>query len=70
MKLIFISAGWYTLFWILKKVIALLTGLEAAEILAGFITWAAGLVLMALRYSGACAEDLAVSLDSQVPATA
>lgn len=52
------TAGWYALFWVLKKVIAIVTGLEAAEILAGFIVWAGQLVLTATRYNGACGSSL------------
>lgn len=53
-KFIFASAGWYALYWILKKVIAIATGLEAAELLAGFIVWAAELTQLSLEYKGSC----------------
>src|SRR6185369_7469924 len=54
LKLIFSSAGWYSLAWILKKVIALATGLEAAAALAGFTVWAGQLTTLSLDYKGAC----------------
>ncbi len=47
LKLIFTSAGWWTLAWLLTQVIKVLTGLEAAAILAGFTVWAAQLVVLA-----------------------
>jgi hypothetical protein len=55
-KFILTSAGWYALFWVLRKVIAIVTGLEAASILAGFIVWAAQLTQLSLQYSSKCSE--------------
>ncbi len=48
------SAGWYALLWILKKIIGIVTGLEAAALLGGFIVWAAQLSNAALKYKPAC----------------
>lgn len=53
-KFILTSAGWYALFWVLRKVIAIVTGLEAAAILAGFIVWAAQLTILSLKYGSQC----------------
>jgi Concanavalin A-like lectin/glucanases superfamily len=53
-KFILTSAGWYALFWVLRKVIAIVTGLEAASILAGFIVWAAQLTQLSLQYGSKC----------------
>ncbi len=58
LKLAFTTAGWWALVWVLKKVIAIATGLEAAEILAGFIVWAAQLTQLSLNYSTACPTNL------------
>lgn len=58
LKLAFASAGWWALAWVLKKVIAFATGLEAAELLAGFIVWAAQLTQLSLNYSTACPVSL------------
>jgi hypothetical protein len=49
-----LSAGWYALFWALRKVIAILTGLEAASILAGFIVWTGQLIYQVTQYHNAC----------------
>lgn len=57
-KLALTSAGWWALAWILKKVIAIVTGLEAAEILAGFVVWAAQLTQLSLNYHTACPTSL------------
>jgi hypothetical protein len=54
LKMAFTAAGWWTLVWILKKVIALATGLEAAELLAGFIVWAAQLTIQSLNFNSSC----------------
>lgn len=54
LKMAFTSAGWWTLVWILKKIIALATGLEAAELLAGFIAWAAQLTIQSLNFNSSC----------------
>jgi hypothetical protein len=54
LKLAFSSAGWYTLLWILKKVIAIALGIEAADVLAEFIVWAAKLTTHSLDYPKAC----------------
>ncbi|CAD0005667.1 LamG domain-containing protein [Flavobacterium salmonis] len=53
-KFVLTSAGWYALFWILRKVIAIVTGLEAAAILAGFIVWASQLTILSLEYNTTC----------------
>lgn len=53
-KFVLTSAGWYALFWILRKVIAIVTGLEAAAILAGFIVWASQLTIQSLKYNSSC----------------
>lgn len=53
-KFVLTSAGWYALFWILRKVIAIVTGLEAAAILAGFIIWASQLTIQSLKYNSSC----------------
>lgn len=58
LKLAFTTAGWWALVWVLKKVIAIATGLEAAEILAGFIVWAAQLTQLSLNFSTACPTNL------------
>lgn len=57
-KFVLTSAGWYALFWILRKVIAIVTGLEAAAILAGFIVWATQLTILSLKYNTACGQLL------------
>jgi hypothetical protein len=54
LKMAFTSAGWWTLTWILKKIIALATGLEAAELLAGFIVWASQLTIQSLNFNSSC----------------
>ena len=56
-RMLLTSAGWYALFWVLRKVIAILTGLEAAAILAGFIVWSAQLIYLVTQYSGACGQS-------------
>ena len=61
LKLALTSAGWWVLAWILKKVIAIVTGLEAAELLAGFIVWAAQLTQLSLQFSTACPTNLIAS---------
>lgn len=53
-KFVLTSAGWYALFWILRKVIAIVTGMEAAAILAGFIVWASQLTIHSLNYNASC----------------
>lgn len=53
-KFILTSAGWYALFWVLRKAIAIVTGLEAASILAGFIVWAVQLTQLSLQYGSKC----------------
>jgi hypothetical protein len=53
------SAGWFVLGWLAKKVIGLLLGLEAAELLAGFIVWAAQLATLATQHKTACPTKLA-----------
>jgi hypothetical protein len=58
MKFVFTSAGWYALFWVLKKVIAIVTGLEAAALLAGFIVWASQLTILSLNYNSKCGSTL------------
>ncbi|MBK9258682.1 MAG: LamG domain-containing protein [Polyangiaceae bacterium] len=58
-KLALTSAGWWTLAWVLKKAIACVTGLEAAELLAGFIVWAAQLTRLSLQYPGSCGAKAA-----------
>lgn len=57
LKLAFTSAGWWALVWVLKKVIAIATGLEAAELLAGFIVWAAQLTVLSLQHASACPNN-------------
>ena len=57
-KFVLTSAGWYALFWILRKVIAIVTGLEAAALLAGFIVWAAQLTQHSLKYNSQCGTKL------------
>jgi hypothetical protein len=54
LKMAFTSAGWWTLAWILKKVIAFVTGLQAAEVLAGFIVWASQLTVLSLNFHSSC----------------
>lgn len=48
------SLGWWSLVWLLKQCIAILTGFEAAAVLAGFIGWAAQLSLVSLRFNSSC----------------
>ena len=55
-KFVLTSAGWYALFWILRKVIAIVTGLEAAALLAGFIVWASQLTILSLKYNTTCGQ--------------
>jgi hypothetical protein len=57
-KFVLTSAGWFALFWILRKVIAIVTGLEAAAILAGFIVWASQLTILSLKYNSTCGSTL------------
>lgn len=57
-KFVLTSAGWYALFWVLKKVIAIVTGLEAAAVLTGFIVWAAQLTILSLNHNDACGTGL------------
>lgn len=57
-KFVLTSCGWFALFWVLKKVIAIATGLEAAAILAGFIVWAAQLTILALKYNSTCGKQV------------
>lgn len=52
LKFAFTNAGWWGLGRIFVKVIAIATGVEAAEILAGFIIWAAQLTELAGEYPG------------------
>jgi hypothetical protein len=61
------AAGWWTLAWILKKVIAIVTGLEAAELLAGFIVWATQLTNLSLNHQSSCPSML---VESGAPAVA
>jgi len=56
-KFVLTSSGWYALFWILKKVIAIVTGLEAAALLSGFVVWAAQLTILSLKYSSQCNQQ-------------
>lgn len=58
-KFVLTSAGWYALFWILRKVIAIVTGLEAAALLSGFVVWAAQLTITSLNYSTSCSINTA-----------
>jgi hypothetical protein len=62
-KLIFVNAGWWALFWVLKKVIALVTGLEAAVLLAGFVVWGGQLANTGLNHSGACPSSPQTTID-------
>ena len=54
MKMCFSSLGWWGLGRILVKVFALAFGFEAAELLAGFFTWALQLGNHATKYSTDC----------------
>jgi hypothetical protein len=54
LKMAFTSAGWWALVWVLRKAIAFATGLEAADLLAGFIVWAAQLTVLSLKYTESC----------------
>jgi hypothetical protein len=56
LKLAFTSAGWWALVWVLKKAIAIALGLEAAELLANFIVWAAQLTTLSLQYHSSCSN--------------
>lgn len=62
LKFVFVSAGWWALFWVLKKVIAIVTGLEAAEILAGFVVWAGQLTILSLQFPTACASKQTIQI--------
>lgn len=57
-KFVLTSAGWFALFWILRKVIAIVTGLEAAAILAGFVVWASQLTILSLKFNSNCGNSL------------
>ena len=57
LKLAFTTGSWWCLFWVLKKVIAIVTGLEAAELLAGFVVWAAQITTLSLQFSKACPQN-------------
>jgi len=61
-KFVLTSAGWYALFWILRKVIAIVTGLEAAALLAGFIVWASQLTILSLNYNSQCGSKLQTAI--------
>jgi hypothetical protein len=55
LKMVFTGAGWWTLWWILSKVIAYATGAAAASLLAGFIAWSAQLTVLSLGFNAVCA---------------
>ncbi|NSL87618.1 LamG domain-containing protein [Chitinophaga sp. Mgbs1] len=56
LKFAFIAAGWFGLAALLARIITLVTGTVAAEILGKFIVWAAQLTKLSLEYHGACPQ--------------
>ncbi|MCW3462986.1 LamG domain-containing protein [Chitinophaga nivalis] len=56
LKFSFIAAGWFALGAVLARIITLLTGTVAAEILAKFIVWTAQLTKLSLEYQGNCGK--------------
>jgi hypothetical protein len=69
MKMCFASLGWWGLGRILVKVIALVMGVEAAELLANFIVWAAQLALHAVDYKPAC-DKAGIEIGDGLPSPA
>lgn len=57
MKLILSMLGWWALTKLLATVIGIITGLEAAALLAGFIVWAAQLIILVLDYPNSCGNS-------------
>ncbi|SEW40164.1 Concanavalin A-like lectin/glucanases superfamily protein [Chitinophaga sp. YR573] len=56
LKFSFISAGWFALTAAITRIITIITGTVAAEILAKFIVWAAQLTKLSLEYRESCAQ--------------
>ncbi|HEX8174135.1 MAG TPA: LamG domain-containing protein [Pyrinomonadaceae bacterium] len=54
LKMAFTSAGWWVLAWILAKVVAFVSGVEAAVLVAGFIVWAGQLTVLSLDFNSTC----------------
>ncbi len=67
LKFALTAAGWWALVRILAQIIAVVTGAEAAVILAGFIAWAAQLTILSLKFSGSCGSSASDLLPSRVP---
>ena len=67
LKFAMTSAGWWALARILAQIIALVTGVEAAVMLAGFVVWAGQLTILSTKYRGSCGPDTAEAPFSPTP---
>ncbi len=56
LKLAFSSMGFWTLWFVLKTIFKIVTGIEAATALAGLIVWAAQLMNLVMRKNEACPQ--------------
>ncbi|MBF4519048.1 hypothetical protein IRZ71_22065 [Flavobacterium sp. ANB] len=56
-KILLAALGWWALAKVIAIIIGIVTGLEVAALLAGFIIWAAQLILLTLNYNGSCGSS-------------
>lgn len=56
-KILLTMLGWWAITKLLATIIGIVTGLEAAALLAGFIIWAAQLIIITTEYQGSCGSS-------------